>query len=393
MAGLKPWWLCSKCGWEWQAMIRNRKYGTGCPACAGQVTTPKNCFAAKNPELAKEWHPTKNDLTPYDVTSGSEKRAWWLCSKCKHEWEAIVSNRSKGKGCPACSGRVATPQNCLAIKNPQLAAEWHPTKNGKLTPYDVRPKSNKKIWWVCKKYKHEWQAAINDRSNSNGCPSCSGRVATAETCLAAQNPRLVKEWHPSKNRDLTPYDVKTGSHNQVWWVCRKCKWEWKANIRNRSILKRGCPACANKVVTSKNCLAVKNLKLAAEWHPTKNGDLTPYDMVPGSGKKVWWLCKKCKYEWQATINNRSNRTGCPACVGKAATPKNCFAIKFPELAKEWHPTKNKDLTPHDVVPKSHKKVWWKCKKYEHVWKAAISHRSNGRGCLACWNVRRRKKNV
>jgi hypothetical protein len=28
---------------------------------------------------------------------------------------------------------------------PKLAKEWHPTKNGKLTPYDILPKSGKKV--------------------------------------------------------------------------------------------------------------------------------------------------------------------------------------------------------------------------------------------------------
>ena len=43
--------------------------------------------------------------------------------------------------------------------NPQLATEWHPTKNSKLTPDKVTPGSGKKVWWQCKKG-HEWEAAI-----------------------------------------------------------------------------------------------------------------------------------------------------------------------------------------------------------------------------------------
>ena len=30
------------------------------------------------PDLAKQWHPTKNgDLKPMDVTYGSKKKVWW----------------------------------------------------------------------------------------------------------------------------------------------------------------------------------------------------------------------------------------------------------------------------------------------------------------------------
>ncbi len=38
----------------------------------------------------------------------------------------------------------------LAEVNPALAKEWHPTKNGDLTPFDFAAKSNKKVWWKCR---------------------------------------------------------------------------------------------------------------------------------------------------------------------------------------------------------------------------------------------------
>ena len=45
----------------------------------------------------------------------------------------------------------------------------------------------------------------------------------------------------------------------------------------------------------------------------------------------------------------------------------------PELARQWHTSKNGDLTPRDVTPGSHKKVWWKCNKGDdHEWEAQIS---------------------
>jgi hypothetical protein len=61
-----------------------------------------NCLQTVNPELAKQWHPTKNGgLTPNDVTKGSNKKVWWYCEN-GHEWEASIANRTKGNGCPNC---------------------------------------------------------------------------------------------------------------------------------------------------------------------------------------------------------------------------------------------------------------------------------------------------
>jgi hypothetical protein len=74
-----------------------------------------------------------------------------------------------------------------------------------------------------------------------------------------------------------------------------------------------CGYCAGQIVGLSNCLATKNPKLAKEWHPTKNGCLTPYDVTCGTRKNVWWKCKECGYEWQANISNRNNGNNCPLC--------------------------------------------------------------------------------
>lgn len=98
-------WKCLRkdCGeifeLTWHSMSRN-----GCPYCAGQKVGLSNCLATKNPDLAAEWHPTLNgDLTPNNVTSKSGKYAWWKCKECCHVWQAIISSRNKGVGCPECN--------------------------------------------------------------------------------------------------------------------------------------------------------------------------------------------------------------------------------------------------------------------------------------------------
>jgi hypothetical protein len=127
--------------------------------------------------LAKEWHLSKNgNLTPEDVTHKSNRKAWWLCDK-GHEWEAVISSRSKS-GCPYCSGNRVTKETCLAAKNPLLASEWHPIKNGKLRAEDVTSGCSKKVWWQCDK-NHEWEAVVSSRSAGRGCPYCAGRKSNS----------------------------------------------------------------------------------------------------------------------------------------------------------------------------------------------------------------------
>jgi hypothetical protein len=178
-----------------------------------------------NPELVEEWHPTKNgSLTPKDVTPGSQKRVWWKCPE-GHEWQARIFSRSRGNGCPFCAGQAVSPDNCFQTLNPSLVSEWHPTRNGNLTPRDATKSSNKKVWWKCKKG-HQWQATILNRSNSRqGCPCCAGKAACRENCLQNSNPHLAREWHPTKNGKLTPGDVTPKSGKKVWWRCKNSH-EW-----------------------------------------------------------------------------------------------------------------------------------------------------------------------
>ncbi len=115
----------------------------------------------------------------------------------------------------------------------------------------------------------------------------------------------------------------------------------------------------------------------------KNGKLTPNDIVSGSHKKVWWICKK-GHEWPATVNNRTQqKQNCPYCTGLKTCKDNCLAVVNPELAKEWVHHKNYPSTPYNISPNNSKKVWWKCKK-GHEWEARIDQRNGKKySCPFC----------
>src|SRR5947209_6277563 len=110
----------------------------------------------------------------------------------------------------------------------------------------------------------------------------------------------------------------------------------------------------------KEILSCTHPKIAAEWHPTKNGDLTPQAVVAGSNRKVWWCCPKgADHEWQATVAKRATGgQSCPYCGGKRVSATNSLATLFPQIAKQWHPTKNGSLTPDRVVAGSDIRAWW-----------------------------------
>jgi hypothetical protein len=147
-------------------------------------------------------------------------------------------------------------------------------------------------------------------------------------------PEKAKFWHPTKNGDLTPFNVYPGSGKKVWWKCDKNdKHEWIAPIDE---VKRGrkCAVCAGRQVVRESSFGFLYPEDAKLWHPIKNGDLTPFDFSPGSGKIMWWQCSKNKtHEWQSSIEQIKRGRGCPYCSGKRLTLDNSFGFLYPERAK------------------------------------------------------------
>jgi len=242
----KVWWKCEK-GHESQAEVRARVRGDQCPFCTRRVVSlNESDLASTHPALAAEWHPEKNGtLLPSQIFSGSHKTVWWKCEK-GHEWQAFVYSRASGRGCPVCAGKVAiSSENDLASAHPDIAAQWHPEKNGTLRPETITPKSNKRVWWVCERG-HEYQALVSQRTfRHTGCPYCSGkRVLKGFNDLATVKPLIAAQWHPELNGSLTPEMVTISSHKRVWWVCPD-NHVWQAIIYSRTCARQhGCPVCA-----------------------------------------------------------------------------------------------------------------------------------------------------
>ena len=242
------WWVCEK-GHRWQAQIKSRVAGCGCPVCANREILPgQNDLATLFPQLARQWHFVKNGpLTPEMVSPGTTRKVWWIC-EMGHEWQASVSSRTGGGcGCPVCTGRkTLSGFNDLATLFPHIAEQWHPTLNGELLPQQVTPGSNRKGWWVCE-LGHEYPASVAARTAGSGCPYCAGKkVLPGFNDLATLEPEVARQWHPTLNGALTLESVTAGSRRKVWWTCGQGH-IWKAAIYSRSgPRKSGCPICSGR---------------------------------------------------------------------------------------------------------------------------------------------------
>lgn len=269
---------------------------------------------------------------------------------------------------------------------PNIAAEWHPEKNGELTPIQVKSYSNQYAWWCCTRG-HEWRAKINNRTtNQTSCPYCAGRIPIkGENDFATLYPSLLDEWDV-ENNNISPSDIFPFSNQKVAWICPRGH-RWISRV-DRRVNGRGCPVCnGSKTETGVNDLATMYPEVSQLWNLGKNNGISPFEVSAFSHRKTHWKCPE-GHEWTSTINSvvrshllNPNRTGCPVCSGKSVHRDNCLETVDPILAAEWGD--QNELTPAEVTHHSNKSVWWTCSKCGHKWKAKIHNRTNGNGCPAC----------
>lgn len=450
----KVWWKC-KNGHSWFISVNHRaSKGRGCPYCCANpmLLRGENDLATIYPDIAKQWHHTKNgDLSPSDVTSKSSKKVWWICEK-GHEWKTMVNHRANGSGCPKCAkGRQTSfPEQAIYYYVKQSCADaingyteifnnhgmeldvYIPSKKLGIE-YDgiafhrneMQRKREIKKYSICKEYGikliklressddyFECDELIYVHDNLNKAISQLSKFiemsdinverdklaiqesyfsALKENSLSERRPDIAKDWDYVKNGSLTPEMFFSSSNEKIWWKCDK-NHSWQASIdsRNRGT---GCPYCSNnKILVGYNDLCTLRPDLVEEWDYEKNTDVEPTQVSKGSGKVVWWKCKK-GHSWKAEINGRNKGAGCPICgiekgqkrrIENSIKNKKCSLQEMsPELSNEWHPNKNGELRPSQVTNFSKKKVWW-LGKCGHEWEAVIGNRSRGAGCPYCY---------
>lgn len=430
-----------------------------------------------NEELMKEWNWEKNNelgFFPNEINIGDKRHVWWKCEK-GHDWTTTCGEKFyQHVQCPYCTGRkVLAGYNDLATIYPDIASEWHPTKNEDLKSSDFTYKTQRKVWWLCPNCGYEWRTSIYERTiHHTGCPNCKSGLSTSfpEQAIYFYVKKLYpnatnrykeifsngseldiyipeikigieydgKFFHDTKNkkelsREQEKFKICHEHGIKLIRVCEKMN-EETPKIPNQTFdmaiglptgktkdirltymlqilldeldpvsnpMTRNVTYChsridinlerdRNEILSYLTDLGDKSLEslypeIANEWHKTKNGNIKPSQISPGSNTKFWWKCKYCGNEWQDTPNKLTSRVydGCPSCAWQKSGKKfsknyleshQSLAEVNPDLASQWHPTKNGNITPKDVPSKSPKYYWWVCPDCGYEWKASIECR-------------------
>ena len=164
-----------------------------------------NNFTINHPELLKEWDYKKNDgLSPESLSEGSNKKVWWICSKCGSSYLKSVDRRIEYYNCPYCSAKKVNKTNSLESKYPQLIQYWDYKKNKNIMLSKIYFNSKKMAWWKCESCGKSYSMSICARikAKTNYCSDCKHKhigdmnrinMINKKNSLYINRPDLVKE--------------------------------------------------------------------------------------------------------------------------------------------------------------------------------------------------------
>lgn len=160
-------WRCAN-GHTFQRSPRAMQNDQSCPTCSRGVNTHTN-LAKLRPGLTALWDAEQNvgiNFGTLDATHATP--VWWRCPS-GHSFQRPPVRMLADDTCPTC----ALAKSSLSVLAPNVAAEWHPTKNA-VKPEEIAADHVMNAWWVCPNG-HDYQASVRSRTQGNRrCGTCYG---------------------------------------------------------------------------------------------------------------------------------------------------------------------------------------------------------------------------
>lgn len=407
--------VCPKCKLEFTAKTCNvvcsvNNGNTGCPVCRGlKVVQGVNDLATKCPKAAAMLS-KKDKHFAFEATTGSNKRATFVCPDCKLEFTEmickVVDSVGKGNtGCGCTRGvKVTSGVNNLATTAPKVAAML--SEKDKHLAFEVTAGSGKKATFICPDCQREFTAKVYSVSRSvkngnTGCPICRGyKIVPGINDLATVCPE-VAAMLSSKDKHFAT-EVGVGSREKMTFVCQDCHQKFSAVIHDvvKAIKHNhtGCPVCKGLQVIP----GVNDLKTLA---PKAAAMLSDKDKYLATKVSIWsrdeatFICSDCKQEFTTQVSTVAmatlkNHTGCSVCKGyKVVTGINDLATKYPKVAAMWS-SKNKH-SASEVTAGSNEKAFFVCpdchKEFVAVIRNVIS--SVEKEFTGCYDCKMRRVNT
>ena len=231
------------------------------------------CVKNDRKDILEMWYQKENgNVTPHDISYGSEQKYAWRCSN-GHIFYASPHSRTSGSGkCGLCklsekwdfSFVPKTPSHkpkyslynwCIKNNKTDLLNAWYQDKNGTVTPKDVEYNSHDSYWWLCPSGHITFGSVYYKTQKNVLCSFCEfykerhhNKFASFANHngedLTKTHPHLVKQWHPYRNLNDKPEFFTSASDHSAWWVC-DCGFVWEEKIKSRvSRHSVACPKCS-----------------------------------------------------------------------------------------------------------------------------------------------------
>ena len=389
-------WICSECGKSFERTATNENKSTLCQECGhkkgtanGYITrVNKSHSIADDPILSTCWDYKKNIEDPAKLAYKCNRKFYWICPDCGVSFERAANHMNEGQLCNECTlkKRIQTRhesymQTAKSIADDPIQSKYWDYKRNPEDPKDIPFRSQGYYYWICPEcgisYKRN---ASYQYVSSHLCNACADKARLANHAATrlirsekvSDRPNLLAQWDYDKN-DINPDRVLAHSVTEYWWRCPMCGKSEKSTP-DKKYNAKVCWDCGNKVgginkrkseVKRKGSFGQQHPHLAKEWHPTLNGNITPYDITSGCGDYFYWKCKYGHIFHTSPHERVKRHAGCPTCRKWLRTSFTEQAIAFYlEKVTTVLPNHKKDGFEFDVYLKDfdiaieYDGMWW-----------------------------------
>jgi len=372
-----------------------------------QKLSKNNNFQLNYPDLAREWHPTKNKIKPNQIQARSGKKFWFICPRCKYEYQKILATRTlHGTGCTICNkGNARVSKNQLRfyceLKKIFKVIELEASFKGDLFKnstfsLDIFIKDlNLGLEYDGARY-HVLPKSIKNELKKNIMVKKLGIFlirARQEPLRKINEQDIIVSQKYTVFEDIKRFLISIKKYKNLTYELTEKIDNYLKNKKliNDKDYRKYISNYPNPIY--KNTLEYRYPKIAKEWDYKANYPYNPNQISHGMNNlMVNLICQNCRTKYPINLGARIKRQGeyCDFC--------NTLKKKHPKfLEKYWDYKKNKQ-NPNNINQGSHEKFWFKCYgldlEHSHLIRLRYIISQKNKYCIDCLknrNLYKRKK--
>jgi len=394
---------CPDCGYSWTDITNklnkikastknyftNTTKRTYCPYCKGERVSYFYNMAEIYPQILP-YYDDSNDLPADKLLPNQHRHITMKCDKGCGFTKSVRPrdlireiDRAGGLQCPKCGGGKnfgATPWHNVALKHPEIAAEFDEKRNNGLRAEDISPSDDKEYWFKCKKCHNHFLMRMNNRCyRGDSCSVCNDRKKTSFIEQALYY--YIKKCFPSAVNRI--YDKRVRYNIDILIPELETAIEYSSEYHHRR-LKNGLSGDKRKL----ECMISYYRTISIQEYPEEFKhpllETIVFPVVEGRGQYpelnqlIFGVLKTLDADRGNYPNIDLEKHELEILQQYIRAPiSDSLEDLHPDDAKDWDAVKNGSLTPAMFRPgNSNYKFWWVCRNTEcgRSYKSIISNK-------------------